>query len=368
MQDGLISADSHVIEPRDLWTARVDRRLRERAPRIVDEVDGVRGDFFVCENLTPFDVSGFALAGIDPQEFRAHGNRGYAGVPAGAWDPKQRLEAMAADGVSAEVIYPSLGLSLYGIEDGELRAASFRAYNDWLADFCAHDPQRFAGIAMLPMDEVATAVAELRRVAKRGLRGGLIWGVPPAERRYLDPVWEPLWAAAQELGIPLSMHILTARRGSDIDMARPMSNYVFLADGIRRSFADLIYGGVLERFPGLRLVSAENDVGWIAHFAQRLDHAWDRYRFVDAAPRLPQPPSFYLRRQVWATFQEDGVGVQTRHFIGLETFMWGSDYPHSDSTWPRSRAAIERDFEGVPEAERRRMTAGNCAALYGLGA
>ena len=364
---GLISADSHVIEPPDLWTTRVERRFRDRAPRIVKQVGGVEGDFFVCENLTPFDVSGFALAGIDPQEFRAHGSRGWAGVPAGAWDPAARLADMARDGVAAEVIYTSLGLSLYGIEDGELRGASFCAYNDWLAEFCKHDPRRFAGIALIPMDDVALAVAELQRVANLGLRGGLIWGVPPAERRYHQPEWEPLWAAAQDLRLPLSLHILTSRRNSDVDTVHPMFNYPFLADGIRHSFADLIYGGVLERFPGLRVVSAENDVGWIAHFAQRLDHAWERYRFADTAPRLPQPPSHYLRRQVYATFQEDAVGVSTRAQIGLETFMWGSDYPHSDSTWPRSREAVARDFEGVPADERERMTAGTCAALYGLG-
>jgi hypothetical protein len=129
--EGLISADSHVIEPADLWTTRVDRRFRERAPRIVKEVGGVAGDFFVCENLAPFDVSGFALAGVDPREFRARGSRGYAGVPAGAWDPVARLDAMAADGVIGEVLYTSLGLPLHAIEDGELRAASFRAYNGW---------------------------------------------------------------------------------------------------------------------------------------------------------------------------------------------------------------------------------------------
>jgi predicted TIM-barrel fold metal-dependent hydrolase len=366
-QTGYVSADSHVIEPADLWTTRIERRFRDRAPHVVSEHGGVKGDFFVCENLPPFDVSGFALAGIDPREFRAHGNRGYPGVRPGAWDPTARLADMEADGVVGEVIYTSLGLALHSIEDGALRAASFRAYNDWLAEFCARDPRRFAGVALVAMDEVSDAVAELERSARLGLKGALIWGVPPAERRYNQPLWDPLWAAAQDLGIPLSLHILTARRSTDIEMDHPMLSYPFLPDGIRRSLADLIYGGVLERFPRLRLVSAENDVGWIPHFVQRLDHAWERYRFVDRAALLPERPSFYFRRQIYATFQEDAVGVQARHLVGLESFMWGSDYPHSDSTWPHSREAIERDFAGVPDEDRRRMTHDTCARLYGLG-
>jgi predicted TIM-barrel fold metal-dependent hydrolase len=362
-----MSADSHVIEPADLWTTRIDRSLRDRAPRVVPELDGVSGDFFVCEDLTPFDVSGFALAGVDPREFREHGKRGYPGIRPGAWDPAERLKDVEADGVVGEVIYTSLGLGLHSIKDGALRTASFRAYNDWLADFCSYDRSRFAGIALIPMDDVADAVAELERIRKLGLRGGLIWGVPPADRPYSLAYWSPLWAAAQDLDLPLSMHILTASETTDIDMNHPMRAYPFLPDGIRRSLADLIYAGVLERFPRLRLVSAENDVGWIAHFVQRLDHAWERYRFVDATEPLPEPPSFYFRRQVHATFQEDAVGVHTRHMIGLESFMWGSDYPHSDSTWPHSRDTVARDFEGVPDADQRRMTYDNCAQLYGLG-
>src|SRR5262250_661936 len=136
----VLSADSHVVEPADVWTSRIDARYRDRAPHVVKEVNGVTGDFFVCEGLQPFAVSG-----VDPREYSDKMFKGYPGVRPGSWDPAQRVKDQELDGVQGEVLYTSLGMLLYGIEDGGLRAASFRAYNNWLADFCSHDPRRFAG-------------------------------------------------------------------------------------------------------------------------------------------------------------------------------------------------------------------------------
>jgi predicted TIM-barrel fold metal-dependent hydrolase len=327
----VISADSHVVEPADLWATRIDTRFRDRAPHIEKEVNGVKGDFFVCEGLQPFSVSVFAVAGLDPREYSDKMSRGYSGVRPGAWNPVERVKDQQIDGVEGEVLYASLDMMLYGIEDGELRAASFRAYNDWLAEFCRHDPRRFTGIALIPMDEVQEAVREVERCAKMGLKGGLIWGVPPDDQPYDKPVWDPLWAAAQDVAIPLSMHILTGRKGSGID-ASVMKSYPSLPHAIERSLSDIIFGGVLERFPRLQIVSAENDIGWIGHYLQRMDHAYEKYRYLEKTTVIPEPPSFYFRRQVHATFQDDRIGVLTREFIGIDNLMWASDFPHSDST------------------------------------
>jgi predicted TIM-barrel fold metal-dependent hydrolase len=380
MDDGLVSADSHVLEPPDLWTERIDRRFRERAPHVVQQPDG--RDLFVCEDLRPFPVSGLAVAGVDPREYGKRMFSGYAGIRPSGWDPVERLRDQDQDGVAGEVLYPSLGMPLYGIADGALRAACFRSYNDWLAELCGHAPGRLAGIALVPMDEVGQAVAELERAAHLGLRGGLIWGVPPDERRYDRDEWEPLWACAQDLGLPLSLHILTGARGMGVARSI-MWDYPFLPHALERTIGDLIFGGVLQRFPGLRLVSAENDVGWIGHFLQRMDHSWEKYRYLEMAPidaptalesyqytgraPIPEPPSFYFRRQVSATFQEDPIGVRTRDAIGVANLMWASDFPHSDSTWPHSRDVVARDFAGVSDEERRAITRDNCAKLYGLG-
>ena len=367
LPETIFSADSHVIEPADVWTARIDKRFADRAPHVVDQAGDRKGDFFVAEGLRPFPVAGFAVAGVDPKEFGVAMAAGYPGVRPSAWDPALRIKDQERDGVHGEVSYPSLGMRLFQLEDGALRAASFRAYNDWLADYCAHDRKRLAGAAMISLDDVAGGVAELERVAKKGLKGAMICGLPPASRPYSDASYDLFWAAAQDLGLPLSLHILTEHRdrgGSDFTSV--MKSYPALHHSVERSLADLIYGGVLESFPRLKVVSVENDIGWIAHFVQRLDHAYEKYRYLER-DAIPNPPSFYFRRQVKATFQDDRVGVMTREFIGVESLMWASDFPHSDSTWPNSRAVIARDFEGVPDDEVRKMVAENAAALYGLG-
>ena len=366
MPSRMISADSHVLEPADLWTARIDARFRDRAPRVVKEADGMTGDLFVCENLRPIPVAGLAVAGVDPSDYPTRMASGYENVRPSGWDPIERIKDQEVDGVSAEVLYTSLGMALYGIEDGGLRAASFRAYNDWLAEFCSHDPSRLAGIGLIPMDEVQDAVSEIERCAKRGLRGGMIWGEPPDERPYDSRDWDPLWAAAQDAGFPLSLHILTGRKGAGVGDSI-MRDYPSLHHMIERSLTRLILGGALQRFPALQIVSAENDIGWLGHYLQRLDHSYEKYRFLEEGDVIPELPSFYFRRQVYATFQDDRIGVVTRQDIGIENLMWASDFPHSDSTWPDSREVIERDFSGVPEAERSQIVADNCARLYGIG-
>jgi predicted TIM-barrel fold metal-dependent hydrolase len=366
----IVSADSHVIEPADVWTARIDRRFADRAPRVVNEWNGRVGDYFVFEGMTPLPIAVFAVAGINPKDFKKKMREGYSDVRPGGWDPVERIKDQERDGVAAEVIYPSFGMRLFQLEDSELRAACFRAYNDWLAEYCAHDPRRLAGIATIALDDPRQGTEELTRVAGRGLKGALIWGEAPAERPYSDPAYNRFWEAAQELGVPISLHIVTERRTAptpDPAKVSIMKGYVTLHHGIEKSLTELILGGVLERFPRLRIVSVENDIGWIPHFLQRADHAYDRYRFLERDGAVPEPPSSYFRRQVYATFQDDRVGIVTRDLVGVGNLMWASDYPHSDSTWPHSRDVIARDFAGVAEPDRRRITADNAAQLYGIG-
>jgi predicted TIM-barrel fold metal-dependent hydrolase len=371
MSHRLISADSHVIEPADLWTSRIDQPFRDRAPRVASEIAGTTGHFFVCEELRPFPVAGFAIAGVDP---RIAGDKlldGYDAVPAGASDPDARLRDQDRDGVCAEVLYPSLGMNLYTLKDGELRAACFRAYNDWIGEFCRVRPDRFVGAAMIPLDDVSVGISELERAARLGLRSGMIWGEPPANRPYNSPEWDPLWAAASDLDLPLSLHVVTSSEASHLFPEEPgavamsiVQFYALLTHQVQRSLAAFVGGGVLNRFPKLRIVSAENDIGWMAHFCQRMDHSYERDRHRSWA--LPEAPSVYFRRQVWATFQQDPVGLLSREFLGEDKLMWGNDFPHADSTWPRSREIIEEEFADIPEAERAAIVAENCAVLYGL--
>ena len=155
-------------------------------------------------------------------------------------------------------------------------------------------------------------------IAKKGLRGSLIWGAPPEDRPYSLPDYDPFWAAAQDLQIPLSLHILTGRGGVQFDLRRVLYGYMKLPQEVQLTFADMIAGGVFERFPRLKVVSAENDVSWIPHFLYRLDHAYDRLRHLQGLT-LSMLPSDYMRRNMLATFQFESSNVEfTRQIYGAD--------------------------------------------------
>src|SRR5919201_6522347 len=363
--DVIISADSHMTEPPDLWVERIDKRFRYRAPHVVHQHDGKPGYWFVCKGPEPRSVAGRFAAGKTAEELKAFQKSGYEAARPGGWDPAERLKDMAVDGVAAEVLYTTLGFRLFALTDPPFQAAIFRAYNDWLAEFCQHDRAKFAGLALIPLLEVEEGVRELQRCAGMGLKGAMIMASPPEGRDYSEPRYDPVWAAAQDLRMPLSLHTSTGHaRESRYNVNRYM-RAMTLPHETQRTLTTLIFGGVLERFPGLTVVSAENDIGWIAHYLYRADFTAQRFRYTDPAP-IQLLPSEYFRRQVFATFMDDPVGISTWSFVGGDNFMWASDYPHTLSTWPHSRDVIARDFKSVPEDVTFRMTNANAAKLYGL--
>ena len=362
----IISADSHFVEPPTMWAERMDQRFRDRAPHTVRGHNGQEGEFFLCGNITPVPVAGFFGSGKTAEELPQHRKKGFEVAPKSVWDPAERLKEQDADGVSAEALYTSMGMLLFGLDDAELRAACFRAFNDWAAEYCSYDPKRLIGLGVISLEDIPAAVAELERIAKKGLRGALIWGSPPDDRPYSSQEYDPFWAAAQDLQMPLSLHILTGRGGVQFDPRRVLYRYMRLPQEIQLSFADLIVGGVPERFPRLKLVSAENDVSWIPHFLYRIDHAYDRLRHIEGLA-LPMLPSEYMKRNVVATFQFETTNVKfTREIFGAENILWSSDYPHTDSPWPRSRDIIAQAFAGMSEQDVQKMVGGNALRLYGL--
>jgi predicted TIM-barrel fold metal-dependent hydrolase len=360
----LVSADSHVVEPGDVWTTRMECRWGDRIPRVVVGHGGQPGAFFVCEDVPPFGIAAFSGADVAPEELPAHFTKGYERVRPGGWDPTARLRDQERDGVVAEVVYPSLALQLFRIRDAAFQAATFRAYNDWLATFCSAAPERLAGIALVPLHDVAQGVAELERAAGLGLRGAMIWSSAPDDRPYSEASYEPFWAAAEAARLPLSLHLGTGAVPLGGTAGMLAVAYMFTHHAAQRSISQMIFGGVFERHPGLRIVSVENDIGWIPHYLDRLDHAGEKFRAFH--PHLRLRPSEYFRRQVAATFQEDRIGIRLRDAVGRESLLWASDYPHTDSTWPRSREVIARDFVDVPATELGPIVCDNAARLYGL--
>jgi predicted TIM-barrel fold metal-dependent hydrolase len=370
MSELLISADSHVLEPSDLWTKGLPVSMRGRAPHVL--LDERRGMWMVgSEEVTPQPITFTFVAGVNLDDLPAMHKAGYAAARPGGWDPKERLEDMITDGVSAEVLYPSLGLGLYWIKDAAFQEACFRAYNDWLIEYCSAMPERLIGIAMISMYDVDHAVAELRRCKDAGLRGALIWERPPDTHSFTKTENDPFWAAAQEMDMPVALHILTDHgytkwrvetNPTGVERFRPS---VMLQHEIELALFDLIFSGVLERFPDLKLISVENEYNWLANLLVRMDKAYERFR-REFPISLNMKPSEYVHRQVRVTFFNDAIGPLTLPYIGTDLLMWSSDYPHQNSTWPHSRDVIARDLGNLPAADREKLVSRNVIELHKL--
>jgi predicted TIM-barrel fold metal-dependent hydrolase len=354
----LISADSHVNPPPTMWREYLPAGFRELAPRLetTDE-----GDFQVFEGRRTPIMGINSMAGKKPEEYSWNVRRLEEHRP-GGWDPAERLKDQETDGVEAEVLY---GGGPLASADPALRRASYAAYNDWLADFCAAAPKRLIGVAYIPFESVDGAVAEIRRSKLRGLHTAVMPGAPPFGD-WVDADWAPLWETLVELGMPAAFHA-----GMSTGPPRLDTGPHFLTDVSMSKFklsepiAGLIFAGVPQKFPDLRILCVEGQLGWIPFAQYYWDHIWNKHRYWTKS-ELPEPPSFYFRRQVYATFMEDPVGIRERDAIGLPNIMWSSDYPHSETTWPNSRALIGEWFAGVPEDETRQIVRDNARAFYGL--
>jgi predicted TIM-barrel fold metal-dependent hydrolase len=360
----VISADSHVSEPGNLWVERLDLKFRDLAPRVVKNDKASAPWVFVGPGLHPLTVAGVFAAGRSGDELREHMKHGYEAARASGWDPVERLKDQDLDGIAAEVLYSSLGIVLFNLKDFELQIACLRAYNDWLAEFCAHNPKRLVGIGLYPLGALPD-VSEIERCARQGLKGILILASDGIDKPYSDPMFDPLWKVCAETGMPISLHKPLVS-GLPLTPAMPtMADLqINVIHVVEQCITRLVYGGVFERFPNLKIVSAENDVGWIPNWVHRLDHVHSKMAF---ARRLPRPPSDYVKRNVWATFQDDPLGPATWRFFGENNYMWASDFPHADSTFPNSCKVIDENFGGVPTAIVGKITFANVNQLYQMG-
>jgi predicted TIM-barrel fold metal-dependent hydrolase len=370
----VVSADSHMMEPPDLWTEVLVKKYGERTPQVKKTS---KGHLFVAPGVRPFAVAGGFGAGRSGKELKEHLSHGYEAARPGGWDPVERVKDQEIDGVEAEVLYTTLGMPLFGLEDADMQRDCFAVYNDWVAEFCSHSPRRLHAIALISLEDIGAGARELERCAKKGLKGAMIWGSAPADRPYYSTVYDPFWAAAQDLEMPLSLHVITARDQTPGPKLPPeqripghiatMRGYMGLIHEVQRSLTDILVSGVLERFPRLQIVSAENDTGWLPHFMYRMDHAFEKFAGLNDEQPLKMKPSDYVRRQMWATFQDDPTGPAGYRSFGENNYMWASDFPHTDSTWPHSREVIAKDFSGVPENVTSKIVFDNANKLYRMG-
>jgi predicted TIM-barrel fold metal-dependent hydrolase len=357
-----ISADSHITEPPNCYTDYIDPGFRDRAPRI-ERLEKV-GDAFVIEGMTqPVPMGLVAAAGMEPEKIRTMGVA-FDELWRSGWDPKYRVADQEKDGVAAEIIYPTVGMLLCNHKDFDFKKACFEAYNRWLAEYCAEAPERLHGMAQVSMRTPEDGVAELKAVREAGFKGVMMPG-DPAVDDYDSTVYDPVWATAVELGLPLSFHILTTRHSVQ-ERGPRINSFLSIIRGCQDIMGTMIFSGVFDRFPDLKVVCVEADAGWAPHYMYRMDHAYKRHRYWMKAPPLERMPSDYFNENIYLTFQDDWVAFKSKDMCNVRRLLWASDFPHSDSTWPNSQAVIEEQTKGLTEDERNWICHDNVAELYGL--
>jgi predicted TIM-barrel fold metal-dependent hydrolase len=342
-----ISADSHVTEPIEIYGERVDASFRDRVPRIAD-VGGWRTMY--AEGMRPRK-----LMTSDQLQVAVVGSPGL----------EQRRREQEADGVSAEVVFPTWALNTAFVGAPDLQVQLARAYNSWAREYMTLE-HRCLPVAMIPMADVDAAIVEAQRVAADGLT---VLSLPAQVdgRIYNDPVYDPFWAAASELGLPLTFHSGTGYEPRLFHgQGANVLNYVLGAqsDG-PHILLELAAGGVLDRFPSLHAVAVETGASWLAWVMTQADLIYDDHAMF-AKTRLSDRPGEFIRRQCHATFMVDPVAVRNRDITGVDCLLWGNDYPHPEGTWPESADQAMAQFDGLPPAERDAIVGGNAARVFGF--
>ncbi len=361
MEFPVISADSHITEHPSTYVDYIDSKWKDKAPRIVDA--GEAGDVFVIHGMErPIPLGLVAAAGKRPEEITTSGVK-FEELHRGGWDPDARMDDQDRDGVSAEVIYPTVGLMLCNHQDFDYKKACFDAYNRWIAEYCSAHPDRLLGCGQTAMRSVDEGIEDLEAIDSLGLRGVMMPG-NPAEEDYDAEIYNPFWERAIELGLPLSFHILTSRGSGPVRGPR-INGFLAIIRANQDIMGTLIFGGVFERYPELKVVCVEADAGWVPHFMYRMDHAYTRHRnWLAPDVELAKLPSEYFAENIYTTFQDDWVAFRSADQMNWRRLMWANDFPHSDSTWPWSQEMLAEQSAVLTDEQRRAILCDNVAELY----
>jgi len=358
----LISADSHVEEPTRLWSENLSADMVARLP---------------AELGADFHAASQFAQRIGVEEFYDAREVTDAALAAGAADGDalreltvdvdRRFAIMRRDGISGECIYPTSGLYVWNIEDPELGTACCRLYNDWVYDRLESRSPRFRCAGMIPTWDVAGAIAEVERIAALGMAAAMLPLVGTPE--YNHRQWQPLWHVIEETGLPVVMH-----QGSGHDMlfyrgpGASVSNLLATQSMAPRGASLLATSGVLAAHPELHFVFVETNAGWLSWAMSTVDYYSRAFQEYEGwvKPVLPEPPSVYMARQIHGTFQYDPVAIGALGFTGAAPLLWGSDFPHAEGTYPRSRETVAELFAGVPIEQASAMVGGTAANLFGF--
>lgn len=391
-----VDADGHVLEHPSGMLDYAPEAYRDRIWHIETDAKGTEWMIMDTQRVPANGLSLAGTAGMSAED-RARARRGelrYTEVRPAAFNAKARLADLDTDGIDISVLYPTFLLGIQGHPDVEFADVQCRAYNDWLSDHVRDSDDRLFGVAVVPQQDIQRAAAEIRRAAKLpGMVAVLIRPNPTENwKPFSDPVYDPIWQAASETGLPLGLHpFLDARipgacLGLRINRINPSGvrlsgsdtndvgiDNVYFTQAIANPFdmmnsmAFLLAGGVCERFPSLRIVFLEANGGWVVPWLERLDHqakifSWD-------VPLLKLQPSEYFKRQCWISFDPDESALAfsaNSPLCGAERIIWASDYPHPDAKFPGVTQELEQAMDELDRAQQARIAGQNARELYGL--
>jgi len=359
----MVSSDTHIMPPKDLFSSRIAPEYLDRLPRLevtpeggrILHIEGARPSRMVPDNLQGEDAyrAGADTIGSDPEA-----------------DIVRRLADLDKDGVDAELIFPNgPAIGAFWTPDPAFAQAQFRIYNEWLADLTRPHRHRMKGAAGIAAGDIASAVKEIQHAAKLGYDVISLGAAPEPgnkERKYNHKDFDPLWAVIEETDVTVTFHVATAgdpraARGPGGAIINRAHSHMTVVDPITA----LCSSGILDRFPRLRFVSVEAGCGWIPSLLDQMDETYKKHHMW-VRPKLAHGlPSDYFRAHGGATFEEDRSALLLVEPYGLEeNFMWANDYPHHEGTFPHSAAAIEREFGHLKENTRSRLLGLNAAKFF----
>jgi predicted TIM-barrel fold metal-dependent hydrolase len=339
----LFSSDSHVIEPVEIWDGLIERKAWK----------------------------------AETSQFKVH--------PGGS-DPYARMTAMVEDGVVGEILYPTYGMALFAIEDPALQEACCHRYNEWLAQYCAAAPEKLFGIGMIPTYTMEAALRELEYCIENKMAGTIIWQSPHPDLGFGTTHYDPFWKASVEAKLPCSLHILTGYNYSrgfmlegptsqePVDPAAPRPVNTMMFQSVRQKLdcvidttADILFSDTFVRFPELRIVLVENEVGWMPFIVDQWDYYARGKREADD-PTLEQRkwPSDFVRENIFVTYFRDPLVGRLASGWGVHNWMWSNDFPHPNSTWPHSRKTVAEQVVGLDQRLVENLIWRNGLNLYNL--
>lgn len=365
----LVSADDHTIEPADMFEGRVASKFQDRAPRVVNFTNGEQRWTFEGRILQTLAAS--AVAGRKRDELGAEATR-FSELRDGIYLPAARVDDMSANGVLSSVCFPTLagfaGELFFRGEDKECMLAMIQAYNDWHLDvLCAPHPGRFIPLAVLPLWDAKLTVAEIRRVARKGARTVCLpenpaaLGLPSIHRDY----WNPILEACIEEDIVISIHIGTAGQFPFPSDDTPMDWWNSMINiSVAGSVMDWVFSPLLRKYPQAKFSISEGCVGWVPFMMERADDAYRNHRFWTNQNLGDLLPSDIMRRQFIYCFHSDPIGLKNRNDMGVDLIAWECDYPHADSTWPRSPELLWEQIASFPKEDIDKITHKNALRFF----